>query len=142
MSIIGAQTVKEYGLATTIHPSSCVIKGIGGSVKVLGYIECKLIWDDQFFIQKLVILDHLNAPGAILCGWDFLCNVGCTIDAKQRAVHFNSKTFKLAGTAEQRIEAQGPKIWTANQFYTGMLREVTHEPTAFHVNNDNTTRAE
>ena len=134
LSIIGAQTVKEYGLATTIHPSSCVIKGIGGTVKVLGYIECKLLWDDQFFIQKLVILDHLNAPGAILCGWDFLCNVGCTIDAKNKAVHFNSKTFKLAGTAQNSNEAQGPKIWTANQFYTGMLREITHEPAAFHVN--------
>ena len=46
LSIIGAQAVKEYGLSATIHPSTCVIKGIGGSVKVLGYIECKLLWDD------------------------------------------------------------------------------------------------
>ena len=134
LSIIGAQTVREYGLTTTIHPSSCVIKGIGGSVKVLGYIECKLIWDDQFFIQKLVILDHLSAPGAILCGWDFLSNVGCTIDARNRAVHFNSKTFNLAGTSDQRGESHGPKIWTVNQFYTGMIREVYHNPTASHVN--------
>ena len=113
LSIIGAQTVKEYGLSATIHTSTCVIMGIGGSVKVLGYIECKLLWDDQFFIQKLVILDRLNAPGAILCGWDFLSNMGCTIDAKKKAMHFNSKTFKLAGPSEQNNDANGPKIWTA-----------------------------
>ena len=125
--------VKEYGLSATIHPSTCVIMGIGGSVKVLGYIECKLLWDDQFFIQKLVILDCLNAPGAILCGWDFLSNVGCTIDAKKKAMHFNSKTFKLAGPSEQNNDANGPKIWTANQFYAGMLQDIDTSMNAFHV---------
>ena len=80
-----------------------------------------------------MILDHLNVPGVILCGWDFLCNVGCTIDAKRKAVHFNSKTFKLAGPSELNNDAKGPKIWTANQFYTGMLQEVYPSTNAFHV---------
>ena len=129
LTIIGAQTVKDYGLATTINPTACFIKGIGGTVKVLGFIECKLIWDNQFFIQRLMVLDHLNSPGSILCGWDFLTNIGCTIDAKQRAVHFNSKSFKLANARHQVGNNFGPKIWTANQYFTGMIREVHHNNT-------------
>ena len=79
-------------MPTTIHPSPFVIMVIAGSVRVLGYIECKLLWDDQFFVQKLVVLDRLNVSGALLLGWDFLTNVGCIIiDARANAVYFRTQ---------------------------------------------------
>ena len=46
LTIIDAKTAKDYGLTTAWSPSTCAIKGIGGTVKILGLIRCKLLWDN------------------------------------------------------------------------------------------------
>ena len=140
ISIIDARTIREYGLSTKMHPSPLQIHGISGSVKVLGFIECKLLWEDQYFVQSLLVLDCLTAPGTLLLGWDFLVKVGCIIDAKSNSVNFGTHTYPLTTEAIHDSDIRGPKIWTADQFYKGMLHIPSPRASSFY--NDSTRSQE
>ena len=134
ISIIDARTIREYGLSTKMHPSPLQIHGISGSVKVLGFIDCKLLWEDQYFVQSLLVLDCLTAPGTLLLGWDFLAKVGCIIDAKSNSVNFGTHTYPLTTEAVHDSDIRGPKIWTADQFYKGMLHTPSPRANSFYNN--------
>ena len=76
ISIISSQTIKQYGIVAKMHPSCLRIHGVSGSVKVMGFIFCQLVWDNCYFNQKLLVLDCHTTPGNILLGWDFFTLAG------------------------------------------------------------------
>ena len=121
ISIISSQTIKQYGIVAKMHPSCLRIHGVSGSVKVMGFITCKLIWDDCYFNQKLLVLDCHTTPGSVLLGWDFLTLTGCKIDAKDKSVEFGTRHYQLNSNFNHVKHQRGPELWTVNSFYNNAL---------------------
>ncbi|MEL7521109.1 MAG: retropepsin-like aspartic protease, partial [Cyanobacteria bacterium J06553_1] len=95
ISIISRETLNDFGLTPMIHTTNIVIRGVTGSMNVLGTTILKLVWDSVRFFHRFVVVESPNHPGNLLLGHEFLVKAGLWLHPASNSVYFNGKRIQL-----------------------------------------------